>query len=205
MNNRYRGIFAAATAALLALPALAQAQQSAPSSRLSYTYGDARLVIQDPDFGDDFTGVRVAGSAQFQPSLFVTGALTTLGSDNVDVDTLDLGLGFRSAIARDTDFVATVGLIWADVDTPGNGGDDDTGLSLSGGVRSLVGPQFELGGYASYAEVFGDGDITLTGEGLLHLNPQWSLAGSLGFSDDFTILTLGGRYNFGGRGSRGSV
>lgn len=198
MNTRYRSTLAlAAAAALFALPA--QAQQSA--GRLSYTYGDARLVIQDPDNGDDFTGVRVAGSAQFQHNLFVTGAITTVGSDNVDIDTLDLGLGFRHPIAADTDFVAGAGLIWADVDTPGNGGDDDTGLSLLGGVRSLVGPQFELGGYASYAEVFGDGDITLTGEGLLHLTPQWSLAGSLGFSDDFTILTVGGRYNFGGRTS----
>lgn len=197
MNIRYRCTLPLVAAAVLfALPA--QAQQSA--SRLSYTYGDARLVIQDPDNGDDFTGVRVAGSAQFQPKLFVTGAITTVGSDNVDIDTLDLGLGFRHPIAADTDFVAGVGLIWADVDTPG-GGDDDTGLSLLGGVRSLVGPQFELGGYASYAEVFGDGDITLTGEGLLHLTPQWSLAGSLGFSDDFTILTVGGRYNFGGRTS----
>lgn len=200
MNTRYRSTLAlAAAAALFALPALAQAQQSA--GRLSYTYGDARLVIQDPDNGDDFTGVRVAGSAQFQHNLFVTGAITTVGSDNVDIDTLDLGLGFRHPIAADTDFVAGAGLIWADVDTPGNGGDDDTGLSLLGGVRSLVGPQFELGGYASYAEVFGDGDITLTGEGLLHLTPQWSLAGSLGFSDDFTILTVGARYNFGGRTS----
>lgn len=200
MSTRYRSTLPLiAAAALLALPALAQAQQSV--GRLSYTYGDARLVIQDPDNGDDFTGVRVAGAAQFQHNLFVTGAITTVGSDNVDIDTLDLGLGFRHPIAADTDFVAGAGLIWADVDTPGNGGDDDTGLSLLGGVRSLVGPQFELGGYASYAEVFGDGDITLTGEGLLHLTPQWSLAGSLGFSDDFTILTVGGRYNFGGRAS----
>lgn len=202
MNIRYRSALPLiAAAALLAVPA--QAQQSA--GRLSYTYGDARLVVLDPDGpGNNFTGPRLGGALQFNPDLFGFASLSALGSNGADYDVLDFGVGYRAPVAADTDFVATLGIVWAEFSPPGpRRGDDDIGIALGGGVRSHVGPQVELGGYVGYTEIFGDGTIMLTGEGLLHLTPQWSLAGSLGFSDDVTLLTVGGRYNFGGRaGSR---
>ena len=177
----------------LALPVAGLAQS--PQGRLSYTYGEARLVLEDPEGGDRLDGIRVGGSLQFNPNLFATGALTTLSSDNLDLDTLDVGLGYRNAVSPVTDVVGIVGLVWADVDA-GPFGDDDTGISLTGGVRSRLQPQFEIGAYASYAELFGDGDATITGEGLIHLGPQFSVVGSLGLSDDVTVLTFGGRWNF---------
>ncbi len=182
---------------VLPLTGWAQAQGSAGHPGLSYTYAEARLVIQEPDGGDDFTGIRVGGAAQFHPNLFVTGALTTVSNDGVDIDTLDVGLGYRSAISTDTDVVGIIGVIWADVDAGRFGGDDDTGLALTGGVRSALAPRFEVGAYAGYVELFGDGDVSLIGEGLLHLSPRIALAGSVSLSDDVNVLTFGARWDFG--------
>ncbi|MGH8481811.1 MAG: hypothetical protein ACRES8_05055 [Nevskiaceae bacterium] len=179
------------------LPALAQSGAAPPYGNLSYTYLDGRLVLWEPDGGDRLDGIRLGGSMLFQHNLFGVGSLTTVSDSGFDLTLIDLGIGFRQAYSSSTDFVAIGGIVLAEADTPGPGGDrDDTGISLTGGVRSLVGPQFELGGYVNYADYFGDGDITLIGEGLLHVTPNLSLAASLGFSDDYDVLTFGARWNF---------
>ena len=194
-----KSIYALTLSALLALPLAAQAQtQSRGQSgygSMSYTYGDARIVMVEPDGGGSLDGVRIGGSLQFQPQLFGVASLTSIGDGPVDFTYLDFGIGFRSALQSNVDLVAIGGLVLAEVDTPG-GGDDDTGLSLTGGVRGVATPQIEYGAYANYTSVFDDGDLTLTGEGLLHLNRQLSLAASLGLSDDATTLTFGARWSF---------
>lgn len=185
----------------LALPFTAQAQSGQRGggqswSPISYSYAELRYVVQDPDGpGDDFDGLRLGGSLQFQPQLFAVGSLSSVSNGPVDIDTIDLGLGFRTALQSNVDFVAIGGLIFADIDTPG-GGDDDSGISLTGGVRAMMAPQFELGGYIGYVDLYGDGDIGLTGEALFHVNRNATLLASLGFSDDANTLTLGGRWNF---------
>ena len=193
-------ILAAALLPAFALPFAAQAQTSrdrSGASPFSYTYAELRYVVQDPDGpSDDFDGLRLGGSLQFRPQLFAVGSLTSVSNGPVDIDTIDLGLGFRTALQNNVDFVAIGGLIFANVDTPGGGGDDDSGISLTGGVRGMMSPQLELGGYVSYVDVYGDGDIGLTGEALFHVNRQATLLASLGFSDDVSTLTLGGRWNF---------
>jgi hypothetical protein len=182
--------FALCTALAAPLPALAQSRdtQTSYGSNPHYTYGDLRLVSLDPDGpGGSADGIRLGGSVLFQPNLFGQASLTSV--DNLDQ--LDLGVGMRHPLSSGTDLVGILGIIWADT-----GPDDDTGISLTGGVRSLIGPQFELGGYVGYAEIFGDGDISLTGEGLLHVTRELSLVASLGFSDDYDAVTLGARWNF---------
>lgn len=182
----------------LALPFTAQAQSSGDRSRaspFSYTYAELRYVDYDTDGGGSLDGLRLGGSLQFQPQLFGVGALTMLSDGPVDYETIDLGIGFRTALQSNVDFVAIGGLIFAEVDGP-FGSNDDSGISLTGGVRGMMSPQFELGGYIGYVDVGSDGDIGLTGEALFHVNRQATLLASLGFSDDVTILTLGGRWNF---------
>jgi hypothetical protein len=197
-----KSIYALTLSALLALPLAAQAQtrggQRANASgygSMSYTYGDARIVVVEPDGGGSLDGVKLGGSLQFDPQLFGVASLTSLGDRGVDLTYLDFGLGFRSALQSDVDLVLIGGLVFAQIDTPG-GDDDDTGLSLTGGVRGIATPQIEYGAYANYTSVFDDGDLTLTGEGLLHLNRNLALAASLGLSDDATTLTFGARWSF---------
>lgn len=193
-----KNVVSLALCALLAapLPALAQSRSTATyGNNPHYTYVDGRLVLLEPDGGDRLDGVRIGGSVEFQPNLFGVGSLTTVGDSGYDLTQIDLGIGMSHALSGTMDLVGIVGIVLAEVEA-GPFDDNDTGISLAGGVRAEVGPQFELGGYMRYAETFGDGDITLIGEGLLHVTRDLSLAASLGISDDYDELTLGARWNF---------
>jgi hypothetical protein len=192
-KNLLAPVLGAALCAALAAPLPALAQES--TRALSYSYVDGRVVLWEPDGGGDLDGIRIGGSARINPDLFAIGSLTAVGRGGFDLTILDLGLGFRQALSPRTDLVAIGGLVFAEADA-GPVSNDDTGISLTGGVRSMVGPQFELGGYVNYADYLGDGDLLFTGEGLLHVTPELSLAASLGVSDDYNLLTLGARWNF---------
>ena len=192
-----KSIHALALSALLALPLAVQAQSRNQSQygSMSYSYGDARLVVVEPDGGGSLEGIRLDGSFRFQPQLYAVGAITTYGDRGYDITMLDGGIGYRQALQNDMDLVAMGGLTLAEIDA-GPFEDDDTGLWIAGGVRGVATPQIEYGGYAEYRSIFDDGDVTLTGEGLLHLTQNLALLASLGLSDDFNTLTFGARWSF---------
>jgi hypothetical protein len=194
--------------ALLCLPLAAQAQYTARSSssgygpayaNLSYTLGEVRLLAQDPDGGDDADGIRVGGSALVHPDFFISGALSTLGSDGnngVDTDIFEVGVGYRHAISPRVDLLGIGGIVRVDRDYGGRGDDDDFGPSLTGGARAALTHAIEVGGYLNYVQVFGDGDLGLHGEGLYHFTPNFSVLAGLGLSDDTTEANVGARWNF---------
>src|SRR5687768_8817445 len=94
-------ILAAALLPALALPFTAQAQTSrdrSGASPFSYNYAELRYVDYDTDGGGSLDGLRLGGSLQFQPQLFAVGALTMLSDGPVDYETMDLGIGFRTAL-----------------------------------------------------------------------------------------------------------
>ena len=192
-----KSIHALILSALLALPLAAHAQSRNQSQygSMSYSYGDARLVVVDPDAGNSLDGIRFDGSFQFQPQLYAVGAITTYGDSGYDITMLDGGVGYRQALRNGMDLVAMGGLVLAEIDA-GPFEDDDTGLWITGGIRGVATPQIEFGGYAEYRSIFDDGDVTLTGEGLLHMTRNLALIASLGVSDDFNTLTFGARWSF---------
>jgi hypothetical protein len=186
--KRHLSVMAVCVALAAPLPALAQSKQG---DNPWYTYADGRLVMLDPDGpGDSLEGLRVGGSMVFQQDIFGIANLTLLD----DYTQLDFGIGLSHPLSASTDLVGTAGITWAEYEA-GPFDDDDTGIFLNGGVRSMMGPQFELGGYVGYAETFGDGDILLTGEALLHMSRELALVASLGLSDDYSVLTFGARWN----------
>jgi hypothetical protein len=185
--NKNLSILALCAALAAPLPAVAQSQRG---GNPWYTYADGRIVMLEPDGGDTLDGLRVGGSMVFQQDIFGVANLSVLD----DYTQLDFGIGLSHPLSAGTDVVGSAGITWAEYDR-GPFEDDDTGIFLSGGVRSMMGPQFELGGYVGYAETFGDGDILLTGEALLHMTRELALALSLGVSDDYSILTFGARWN----------
>jgi hypothetical protein len=206
--NRFSGI---GLLVLLCAPLAAPAQydyerrtptRSAGDPQLSYTLGEVRLLAEDPDGREDADGIRIGGSALVHESFFVTGALSTTGSDGpngLDTDVFELGLGFRHAFeefTRDVDLIGIAGLVRVDRDFGTRRDDDDFGPSLTGGARASLAPAFEVGGFVNYTEVFGDGDLTLLTEGLYHATPNISLLAGLGLSDDTRQVNIGARWNF---------
>lgn len=200
-----------AVSALLALcciPLAANAQYPASSStstydsryaNLSYTLGEVRLLAKDPDGGDDADGIRVGGSLLMHPDFFALGALSTLGSDGnngVDTDVFEFGVGYRHALSPRVDLLGIGGLVWEDRDYANRADDDDLGVQLTGGARATLTPVIEVGGYLSYLELFGDGDLGLRGEGLYHFTPNFSALAGVGLSDDVREANIGVRWNF---------
>jgi len=196
--------------ALVSLPFAAQAQYQPRSTsgssydsryaNLSYTLGEVRLLAEDPDGGDDADGIRLGGSALIHPDFFLAGALSTVGSDGAngrDTDTFEFGLGYRYAVSPRADLVAIGGLVRVDRDYGNSRADDDDfGPSLTGGARAALTHAIEVGAFANYMEVFGDGDLALRGEGLYHFTPNFSFLAGLGLSDDTREASIGARWNF---------
>lgn len=190
MVSRLRGFLAG----LLALPAAAVA------SEFSYSNAEVRLVAQDPEGGDAADGVAFGGSFDLGPQLFVNGGYSTVSSGGfrgVDTDVLDAGMGLHHPLSSRVDLFGIAGLVSIDVSTPGRD-EDDLGPTLTGGVRAWITPRVEMGGFAQYLEVFGDGDVSIHGEALYHFSRQIAAIGGLGASDDDRSVSAGVRWYFPG-------
>jgi hypothetical protein len=197
MNTRYVALLCLLAAAPAALAQGPRAGAVHGPGVVTYTWAEARLLLLDPDGGGDADGIRLAGSGRIQDNLFATGGLTMLEADGgADSDAIDLGLGLRVPLSSTVDFVGIGGLVYVDVDNRGRGDSDDIGPALTGGVRAEVLPELELAGYAGYAEVFGDGDVTFTGEALYYATPSLAFLGALTLSDDVDGIHLGVRWSF---------
>jgi hypothetical protein len=167
-------------------------------SPLSYTHGEVRLVAEDPDGHGTADGVSLAGSVLFRPELFATGAFTSLGNggiDGFDSDTLELSVGLRHPYTSQVDLVGAAGIVHVDSNA-GSRHDDDFGPSLTGGARVWLSPLFEIGAYANYTQIFGNGDLGVRGEGLYHITPNLSAVAGLGLSDSTRFANIGARWYF---------
>jgi hypothetical protein len=199
MSTGYVALLCLLAAAPAALAQGPRAGAGYGPSVVTYTWAEARLLLLDPDGGGDADGIRFAGSGRIQDNLFATGGLTMIDADGGgDSDAVDLGLGLRVPLSPTVDFVGIGGIVYVDVDNRGRGrGDsDDLGPALTGGVRAEVLPQLELAAYAGYAEVFGDGDVTFTGEAIYYATPNLGFLGALTLSDDVDGIHLGARWSF---------
>lgn len=158
---------------------------------ISYNYADVRYG--DADGGLD--GVVGEVSGQVADQFFLRGGVSLLSNSGVDLDTFTGEFGLRHALNRDVELQGTLGLIHADIDTPGSSS-DDTGLLATGGIRAMVAPQFEVEGTLIYEDndVLDDGLDARFG-GLFHFTPR--LAAGASYRVDNELLTIGGRYDFG--------
>jgi hypothetical protein len=189
MSTRYVALLCLLAAAPAALAQGPRAGAGYGPSVVTYTWAEARLLLLDPDGGGDADGIRFAGSGRIQDNLFATGGLTMIDADGGgDSDAVDLGLGLRVPLSPTVDFVGIGGIVYVDV--------DNRGPALTGGVRAEVLPQLELAAYAGYAEVFGDGDVTFTGEAIYYATPNLGFLGALTLSDDVDGIHLGARWSF---------
>lgn len=193
--------------AALALPFTVQAAQygtrsTRPASEhgeLSYTLGEARVLAADPDAGDDADGIRLAGSVLLQENFFVRGAAMSArsgGRSGNDIDSLEIGAGMRHPASTSMDLVGTASLVRIERELGRSGDAEGWGPALTGGIRALLAPRVEVGGFLGFARVLGDNEISLLGEGLYHFTPNLSAVAGLALSDDTREANLGARWNF---------
>ena len=123
---------------------------AAPAADIGYTYAELRYVDFDDNGGDGF---RVNGSFDLGNNWIIVGGLTSADyNSNVDVNVFEIGGGYVWGYTPDWDLVATARFVSADVDTPG-ASSSESGLALSGGLRGLLAPKFEVRGFVNYINV----------------------------------------------------
>ena len=177
-------------ASLLAVSAASAQTPNRPV--MNYNYAELRFVDVDVAGGDGF---RLGGSYALDNNWLIVGSLTTLDFNNdVDTFTLDIGAGYVWPWQEDWDLVATLRFQNTDVDTP-FGSDDDSGAALSGGVRGLITPEFEVRGAVNHVTV-GDNDTFIEIAGDYYFSPQFAAGLSVDVLGDVDTFTIGARWFF---------
>lgn len=167
----------------------------------SYNFVQASYQSVNLDLGSGFDvdgdGFGLAGSFEVGESVFIIASYATTGFDfSVDLNQLQVGLGYHAGLTDNTDFFATLAYVDAEVEAPG-ASVDDSGFGASIGVRSNVSELVELFGEISYVD-FGDGNETAVAGGIWFNFTEIFAAGlSASAGDDVTSYGVGARVYFG--------
>jgi hypothetical protein len=141
---------------LAAVPLAAQAEG------MSYSYVEAGYNEADIDGVESGDGFSVRGSAGFAENFFGFADYSTFGfSGGVDLDQWNVGIGGRLGISDNVDLVGRVGYSTLDLSVSGLGSGDESGYSVSAGIRGQVTDGFELEGHVIHTDLgSGVGDST---------------------------------------------
>lgn len=178
-------------AGLLAAAGAVHAQSPSQPS-LNHTFAELRFVDVDVAGGDGFS---LGGSYRLDNNWLIVGRLTDLGFDNsVDSFTFELGGGYVWPYRADWDIFTTARYVRTDVDAPG-GSADDSGIGLTGGVRGMLAPEFEVRGAVNYVSV-GDGDTFIEIGADYYFNRNVAAGLAVEVAGDVDTFSIGARWFF---------
>lgn len=192
---RFKLLSALATTTAL-LPFLAQAEG------LSYSYVDAAYINTDIDqFDEEVDGFALRGSFEITEQVFVFAGYSNQSTEvfgtDIDVEQMNLGLGYAWPIGPSADIYGKVGYVSAEVDAGGFDADDD-GYLLGVGLRGRPADQIELEGAVNYTDLSDSGDTTTFGVGARwYFTEQFAVGVEGEFGDDANTYGVGVRWNFG--------
>ena len=166
----------------------------------SYSYIQASYQEIDVDLGGnidaDGDGYGVAGSVAINESWFVFAGYSSFDLESVvDLDQLQAGVGWHSPISDRTDWFVTGSYIDYEASARGFGSVSEDGIGIGIGIRSMINPNFELYGQATYEDV-GDGDTTLEAGLWYTVTGNFALGAGLDVGDDITAYGVGFRLYF---------
>ncbi|AAV82257.1 outer membrane beta-barrel protein [Idiomarina loihiensis] len=146
----------------------------------SYIETDIETPI-DEDITMD--GYAVAGSLSLSDSIFVLANFDSVGDESdlgdVDLDSLNAGIGFNHGITESTDVFATVTYekleLVGSVDALGSESFDESGYGAGVGIRSMITDFFELSVKADYLDIDDENGIRYDASAFFHLTSNLSL------------------------------
>lgn len=146
----------------------------------SYIETDIETPI-DEDITMD--GYAVAGSLSLSDSIFVLANFDSVGDESdfgdVDLDSLNAGIGFNHDITESTDVFATVTYekleLVGSVDNLGSESFDESGYGAGIGIRSMITDFFELSVKADYLDIDDENGIRYDASAFFHLTSNLSL------------------------------
>ena len=208
---------------------------------VSYNYLEADYIIQDIDLYeddevfddvledvDDGDGFNVEASFAFTNNLFVFGGYSQTTADfnfindtggfvpqETDVKTLQVGLGYFTALSDNLDFVARAAYTDVDLEEFSLGATDDDiadddetledayddlnednsdGYFIDAGVRAQTAEWLELGGGVRYTDLDSGDDVSVFGNALFEINQNMGINLTASVGDNLSSYGVGFRY-----------
>ncbi|MCA1766839.1 MAG: porin family protein [Idiomarina sp.] len=146
----------------------------------SYIETDIETPI-DEDISMD--GYAVSGSLSLNESFFILANFDSVGDESnfgdVDLDSLNAGLGFNHGITDSTDVFATLTYekleLVGSIDAIGSESFDESGYGAGVGIRSMITDFFELSVKADYLDIDDENAIRYDASAFFHLTNNLSL------------------------------
>lgn len=187
---------------LLAAATISSTQAFADSPKwnlveLDYINADIDEAPYDP------SGFGIMGTKLISGNVFVTGSYSSLNDDlfgaDVDLNTLNLGVGSKHSITESTDWYGVLSYVDLEAEASfagNNSSNDEDGFGISTGVRSMLTEQFELAGEISYVDIGDDNETTVSVKGYYYVTEQVALSMGYNLSSDANTYEIGARYAF---------
>lgn len=184
------------TVVALTMAATAMAQHS----NFNYINGAWQVAKLDAGLGGDIDGneLSIGGAFAINDDWHIVAGYGSLDLDfGVDLDQLELGVGYHDSISQNTTWFAELSFVQADASVNGFGSLDESGIGARIGMRSNVTDAVELNGAISYVDLGNGADGTsFEGAGWYSISRTFSLGLLASFDDDLTTYGIGGRVYF---------
>ena len=178
-----------------AIVALALAPTAVLADSPDYTYIEGGYINADFDGGGDADGFGISGSAEVGENIFMFAGYSSIGDAGVDLNSFDVGIGYKSAISDTTDVNVSIAYVSAEIDFGFFGSNREDGYALDVSLRSMVSNEFELNGGITYVDLGGGADDTAFNVGGVYsFNDSFAVTGGISFSNDVTTFGIGGRF-----------
>ncbi len=148
-----------------------------------YTYLQGQW--QESEFDDsnaELDGFGLAASIDLNKEFFAFGQYSSVDDQGVEADRFAIGAAYKMPLSTKTDLNFGAGLVSYDVDFGPFGEDDDSGLLLTAGIRSMLTNEVELGANLNYEDAY-DIEMLTSVYGAYHFNRQISAGASLTMGD----------------------
>lgn len=156
---------------------MASSAAFAAGPQYTYVQGQWQESELDDVYNSDLDGFGVAASIDLNQEFFAFAQYANVDDRGIDVDRFAIGAAYKMPVGTYTDLHFGAGIVSYDVD-PYFGDDDDSGLLLTGGVRSMLNKQLEVGAGLSFEDAL-DIDMLFNVYGAWHFNDKVSAGLSL--------------------------
>lgn len=187
--------------ALLVFLSLFSFTAAAQQGGLSYNYlqgSFGQIEVDDSTVDVDGDGLGISALFAIDADFHLFGEYQTSDLDfGVDLNTLELGVGYHTDMSPNLDVVAHLGYFNVEIDAPGLSSLDDGGLLFGIGLRGRISSAVELYGGLDYVDFDdSDGETRANAGLMLSLTDKFGLGVEANLWDDFSIFQLNARLNF---------
>lgn len=173
---------------------------SAGAQGFDYNYfqlGYSSIDVDEVNIDGD--GVSLGGSFAINDDYHVFANYGMADLDfNADLTTWGAGFGYNTELSDAVGAYARLSYEYVELDPPGGGSFDDSGLGFSVGLRFAASPDVELGAAINYVDLSDSGDDTgFELSALYNFSDAFSMGLVGDWGDDISVYSLIGRFYFG--------